>query len=587
MKQKDALAILKTGANVFLTGEPGSGKTHTVNQYIAYLRSRGVEPAITASTGIAATHIGGLTIHSWSGIGVRPDLSKYDLDHIGQNKSVVRRISTAQVLIIDEVSMLSARTLGMVDAVCREVKRSTKTFGGLQVVLVGDFFQLPPVYSRGKSTQDEMYDTPPEGGKFAFSSPAWGALNPLVCYLSEQHRQEDAEFLAFLSALRRSMIEEEHVALLRTRYFPTPRGATTQLYSHNADVDRINDAELEKISGEIRTFSMTVRGPERIVGALKRGCLSPEELSLKEGARVMFTKNDVATHRYVNGTLGTVVGFSKDNGYPIVRTNAGREIVAEPDEWRAEDAGRTLARISQVPLRLAWAMTVHKSQGMSLDAAHMDLSQTFEYGQGYVALSRVRTLAGLSLAGLNKKALRVHPDVCAKDEEFRSLSQEAREAFEAMASKELAAMHENFIRACGGLSAEASAQADRVQKDVSGSGRAARTRKVSTYEKTKVLALRKLSLEQMAKERGMAVSTIMGHLEKLAADGSVNPMEDFKHLKPTPQERFNRMKDALQAVYEKEGKMLLAPAKALLGDDYTYDELHLTRLFIGDVERVK
>ena len=150
MKQAEALAILKTGANVFLTGEPGSGKTHTINQYVAYLRSCGIEPAITASTGIAATHIGGYTIHSWSGIGVRRDLTNYDLDRIGQNRNVVRRVGNARILIIDEVSMLSAQTLAMVDAVCRELRRSGQPFGGLQTVLVGDFFQLPPVNRRNE-----------------------------------------------------------------------------------------------------------------------------------------------------------------------------------------------------------------------------------------------------------------------------------------------------------------------------------------------------------------------------------------------------------------------------------------------------
>ena len=131
MTQAEALAILKTGANVFLTGEPGSGKTHTVNQYVAYLRSCGIEPAITASTGIAATHIGGFTIHSWSGIGVRRALTPYDLDHIGQNRNIVRRVGNARILVIDEISMLSAATLNMVDAVCREIRRNQEQCGGL------------------------------------------------------------------------------------------------------------------------------------------------------------------------------------------------------------------------------------------------------------------------------------------------------------------------------------------------------------------------------------------------------------------------------------------------------------------------
>ena len=451
MTQAEALEILKTGANVFLTGEPGSGKTHLVNQYVAYLRSCGIEPAITASTGIAATHIGGLTIHSWSGIGIRRDLTKYDLDHIGQNRNIVRRVGKTHILIIDEVSMLSARILSLVDAVGREIRRNQEPFGGLQVILVGDFFQLPPVDRHEAETcPTVLFGRASASEQFAFFSPVWPALNPLVCYLSEQHRQEDAVFLGFLSAVRRAEVDDSHRQLLRTRYSPKPKDGITQLYSHNVDVDQINGAELAKLSGATKTFEMESHGAEKLVLALKRGCLSPEILALKVGARVMFTKNDVTRHRYTNGTLGIVAGFAKENGYPVVKTNSGKTIFAETDEWHIEDGGRVLARISQVPLRLAWAMTVHKSQGMSLDAAHMDLSQTFEYGQGYVALSRVRTLAGLSLAGLNQRALEVHPEIRAKDAEFRAESNKARAVFSKIPGRELQTMHTNFIRACGG-----------------------------------------------------------------------------------------------------------------------------------------
>src|SRR3990167_994108 len=145
MTQAEALSILKTGANVFLTGEPGSGKTHTINEYVSYLRGQGIEPAITASTGIAATHIRGMTIHSWSGIGIKNKLDKYDLDRIASTKHIVRRVGTAKVLIIDEISMLLPETFSMVDTVWREIKQNNEPFGGIQVVLVGDFFQLPPV----------------------------------------------------------------------------------------------------------------------------------------------------------------------------------------------------------------------------------------------------------------------------------------------------------------------------------------------------------------------------------------------------------------------------------------------------------
>lgn len=453
MTQAEALAVLKTGANVFLTGEPGSGKTHTVNEYVAWLRARGVEPAITASTGIAATHIGGHTIHSWSGIGIKRQLSAYELDRIAQNEKVVKRVRGTHILIIDEVSMLSADTLSMVEAVCREIRDPHKPFGGLQVLLVGDFFQLPPVVSRAQPLRGDQLLLDELGGAhshFAFTSSAWAALNPLVCYLSEQHRQEDEDFLTILSAIRRGEVEEEHREMLAARRAPRAASGQTQLFAHNADVNSINDAELEKIEGSARVFTMQSRGKDTLVEALKRGCLSPEVLALKVGAKVMFTKNDVAGRSYVNGTLGVVESFAKESGYPVVKTRAGRSLVVEPVEWRVDDAGRTLARIVQLPLRLAWAMTVHKSQGMSLDAAHMDLSGAFEFGQGYVALSRVRTLSGLSLAGLNERALAVHPEIQAKDAEFRASSASVSRAFVGIAPNELAQMQKNFIKACGG-----------------------------------------------------------------------------------------------------------------------------------------
>ena len=192
MTQEEALSILKLGVNVFLTGVPGAGKTHTINRYIEWLRERGVEPAVTASTGIAATHVGGMTIHSWSGIGIKKRLNDWDVENIASKEKTARRIIDAKVLIIDEISMLDADTLESVDKVLRtlrhQVLQEEQPFGGLQVIFVGDFFQLPPV-SRG------------EAAHFSFESEAWKAANPVICYLSEQHRQEDGRFLDVLAAL--------------------------------------------------------------------------------------------------------------------------------------------------------------------------------------------------------------------------------------------------------------------------------------------------------------------------------------------------------------------------------------------------
>jgi hypothetical protein len=460
MTQEEALTILKTGANVFLTGEPGSGKTHTVNAYVAYLRSRNIEPAITASTGIAATHIKGMTIHSWSGIGIKERLSDYDLDKIASNERLAKRIMHTKVLIIDEVSMLSARVFEMVEAVCRSVRRSTKPFGGLQVVLVGDFFQLPPVVKnkpqqRPEFETDEMLfeDGQKPQAPFAYTSPAWRVLNPVVCYLEEQHRQDDDTFLEVLGAIRSGSYERVHIAHIKTRMVESkkaPQGSV-RLFPHNADVDRINNEELKKINGVERSFAMRSSGAAAAAESLKRGCLSPEHLVLRVGASVMFTKNN-PSGSFVNGTLGTVTGFT-DAGVPIVKTRAGKFIVAEAMEWALEEDGKVKAKITQVPLRLAWAITVHKSQGMSLDSAVMDLSGAFEYGQGYVALSRVRSLAGLYLLGLNERALQVHPEALEQDAEFREQSSSATEVFSSMPRRELSEMQERFVKASGGIAA--------------------------------------------------------------------------------------------------------------------------------------
>ncbi len=438
MLQDEALAILKTGLNVFLTGEPGSGKTHTINRYVAWLRERGIEPAVTASTGIAATHINGMTIHSWSGIGIKRSVSDFDIEIIQSREKTARRIIEAKVLIIDEISMLDAATLESVDRVLRTLRRRPlmpeQPFGGLQVVFVGDFFQLPPI------SRDET-------AKFAFESDSWKEANPIACYLSEQHRQEDPDFLELLSAMRKNTLTSAHRTRLRSRSGILPkREVATRLYTHNENVDRINNESLAKIAEKGRVYQMESRGARALVEALKKNCLSPETLELKVGASVMFTRNNF-DEGYVNGTLGHIVDFSS-LGLPIVQTKRGK-VTVERVMWEVMDGNKILARITQIPLRLAWAITVHKSQGMSLDAAIIDLSQAFEFGQGYVAISRVRSLAGLFLEGFNERALELHPKVASADNYFRSYSDVARKKFAGLAADEKAKLEKNFLKAIG------------------------------------------------------------------------------------------------------------------------------------------
>lgn len=557
MTQGEALTILKTGANVFLTGEPGSGKTHTVNAFIEWLRNSGIEPSVTAATGIAATHVGGMTLHSWSGIGISESLSKVDVDRIATKEHIARRIQKAKVLIIEEISMLSASTFEMAEAICREVRRVDKPFGGLTVILVGDFFQLPPV-SRGRAVQ------------FAYSSAVWRDLSLLTCYLTEQYRQDDSDFLSVLSAIRSGNVEELHYEeLLRRHRDPAelPQDAP-KLFSHNADVDRINAAELAKLKGASRKFSMSSKGKDTMIEGLKRGCLSPETLELKEGAAVMFTKNS-PQGKFVNGTLGIVTGWGAD-GMPIVETKDGLSISTEPMEWQLEEQGKVKASVSQIPLRLAYAMTVHKSQGMSMDAAIMDLSKAFEYGQGYVALSRVRRLSGVFLTGMNARALEVHPEILEKDKDFRAASDAAREAFADMPPTEPIEMQKKFVKAVGGAWLENEGhEKQKISRQVRGKlvaglpGRLAETLQAARDGK---------SLAEVAKARSLAVSTIVKHMEELAEIGKL-ARTDFAHLLPD-----SGATDEIQEALVASGKEPLSPVFHALGGRYSFEMIRLVRL---------
>jgi ATP-dependent DNA helicase PIF1 len=256
--------------------------------------------------------------------------------------------------------------------------------------------------------------------------------------------------LELLKAMRHGSVSPLHRARLRSRAVEKV-GAATKLYTHNEDVDRINARELEKIGGKKKVYQMESHGARALVEMLKGSCLSPELLELKEGAAVMFTRNNFE-EGYVNGTLGEVTGFTA-LGLPIVRTKRSTFTV-ETVMWEVMDGNRILAKITQLPLRLAWAITVHKSQGMSLDSAVIDLSQSFEYGQGYVALSRVRALSGLFLTGFNDRALEMHPKVIAKDQNFRAYSDAARKKFASLTQEYKAELEKNFLKAIGAKEVE-------------------------------------------------------------------------------------------------------------------------------------
>ena len=416
MDQELALAILLSGRSALLTGAAGTGKTYLLNTFIAQARKRGKKVSVTATTGLAATHLGGNTIHSWSGIGVSDHLPNNFFERLSKTRRDV--ISKTDVLIIDEISMLHDFRLDMIDKVLRTVRENDQPFGGIQLVMSGDFFQLPPVNRPNE-----------QGGGFVVYSDAWQELRPAVLYLERQYRQNDDRLLEILTALRTGDVRRRHVeALLARTKIEPPDGDITELHTVNVDVDDINIQKLAELPGEERSYQQTTTGSKIYVENLQRSVLAPENLAIKLGALVMAVKNS-PQKLYANGSIGTVVDFEPLTEYPVVEFRDGRRVTMVPDVWELRDGERKRASISQVPLRLAWAITVHKSQGMTLDAAKIDLRKAFVEGMGYVALSRVRDLDNLYLYGINRRALEVSPDALAIDEVLRQASRESVERY--------------------------------------------------------------------------------------------------------------------------------------------------------------
>ena len=565
MDQNQALKILKTGVNVFLTGEPGSGKTHTVNQYVAYLRSHGIEPAITASTGIAATHIGGMTIHSWSGIGIKSRLGKGDLRVIATNDYVKKRVGKAKVLIIDEISMLPPGTLQMIEAICREVKDSPQSFGGLQVVLVGDFFQLPPVVKNSfdESLDANLFDEAP--ARFAYDSFCWKEAEFTTCYLTEQYRQDDTELISLLSKIRSNSFDVLSLSLIKKRKIDSlklPEYAP-KLFSHNIDVDAVNDRTLAKIPEEAKLFSMISKGQTALIKVMKKGCLSPESLYLKVGASVMFTKNN-QKEGFVNGTLGVVEAFDDETEWPVVKLRNGRKITVAPADWTVEEDGKAKGLLTQIPLRLAWAITVHKSQGISLDEAVIDLSRVFEFGQGYVAISRVKRLTGIYMLGWNEMAFRVDPEVLAKDKEFRIDSTGAAKIYGNLDNVKLEKLQNDFVINCGGKI---------KTSDVPPKNKKI---KLSTYDETLKLWETGGGIRQIAETRHLSPRTILGHLESLVKIGIINK-NDLARIVPLS---LKPDLTKIQTVFKNLDTDKLSPVFAHFHGKYSYDELKIARMMM-------
>jgi PIF1-like helicase/Helix-turn-helix domain len=553
MLQDEVFDILTMGYNTFLTGAAGSGKTFLVNRFIKHCHEHGIGVAITASTGIAATHIGGMTIHSWSGMGIRETLTQEDLEYILAREYLMKRFAKTSVLIIDEISMLGGNFLESLDTLLQRARVSPEPFGGIQILLVGDFFQLPPV------SRDAYVE-------YAFEHPSWRSFKLAHCVLSTQFRQsqwDEDDLLKILNEIRTGRVSDRSRELLESRYIPVETEDHTELFTRNVSVDAYNKEKLDNISGDIFVFEMHSKGAEKLVEALKKWCLAPETLVLKIGARVMFVKNNFEAG-YVNGSIGHII-WRKD-WLPIVELEDGTIITADYASWMVEEGGKPKAEIAQIPLRLAWAITVHKSQGMTLDSAVMDLSDAFVPGQGYVALSRVRSLKWLTLRGCNETALEIDPRVIEYDRVLRATSERVQEKINLQSEPEKNQKRTEAIIRFGGV----------LEKQKIPEKSLKAWKKTSTHEETLIYINMWLSLEEIALEREVKVSTVIAHIEKLQEEGKEMNLEMYR---PEDEERLERILGGFSALSTES----LSPVREYLfetyGEDFDYDEVRLARLF--------
>ena len=569
MKQETALKLLKAGENVFLTGSAGAGKTYTLNQYINYLKARKVPVAITASTGIAATHMNGMTIHTWAGIGIKDFLSDADLKNMKERKYLKEHLENAQVLIIDEISMLHAKQLNLVNQVLKYFKDSDDAFGGIQVIVAGDFFQLPPVGKNDERNRD----------KFCFMSEAWVEAKFRVCYLTEQHRQGDDYLNDILNAIRAQSIDHQHIQALDQTRHQDIGDTFTRLYTHNMDVDNINFKHLNEIETESKQFDAVCDGNEKLIETLKSSVRAPEILNLKKHAKVMFVKNNFDMG-YINGSLGEVIGFEEDDDHgilPKVKLTDGTVLLVEPETWSVDnDAGKTIASFQQIPLRLAWAITIHKSQGMTLEAAEINLSHTFEKGQGYVALSRLKSLSGLRLLGFNSQALELDSLAIKADRRFQELSEEAETHYELM---DLTPQHNAFIRHCGGTLNET--EILRNEKKIAKGGKT--NYATATLDETRALFEEGYDIQDIAVERGLTPATIINHLARLQKEQNLDisvahPGEEVVEEVRKIYKRLMKRQNAEH--FSDDGAIKLRPIVEATSPRMGYDQVRLALLFI-------
>ncbi|OOQ85522.1 ATP-dependent DNA helicase PIF1 [Penicillium brasilianum] len=451
-------AVVDHGKSIFFTGSAGTGKSVLMREIIKKLREKFKrEPdrvAVTASTGLAACNIEGVTLHSFAGIGLGKEAVPELVKKIKKNQKARNRWLRTKVLIIDEVSMVDGDLFDKLEEIARRIRNNGRAFGGIQLVVTGDFFQLPPV---------------PEGhgreARFAFAAATWNTVIQHTILLTHVFRQKDPEFASMLNEMRLGKISPKTIDAFRKLSRPLDFHdalEATELFPTRAEVENANSQRMSRLSGEVMTFnavdSGTIQDPQHREKLLSN-CMAPMTIHLKKGAQVMLIKNMEDT--LVNGSIGRVVAFMDETTFDCYKDNEGvfvaggsdneedaalrarkklkplahkeggvtvtrkwplvsfvqpdgteRHLLCQPEAWKIElPNGEVQAQRQQVPLILAWALSIHKAQGQTLHRVKVDLGRVFEKGQAYVALSRATSQAGLQVMRFEPRKVMVHPKV--------------------------------------------------------------------------------------------------------------------------------------------------------------------------------
>lgn len=424
--------LIQKGENLFITGYAGTGKSYILNKL-----KKKFQIDVTSTTGLAAVNVQGQTIHSWAGVGICNKPVEDVVEKILQRTKLKKQISECKILAIDEISMLDARTFDYIDEVLRNMRHGDKPFGGIQVLLFGDFFQLPPVE---------------KDSGFCFNSRAWQALNLKTIFLEKIYRQNDENFIKSLNNLRLNRLTQDDIRLFYDREvnYNTYESDILHIFSTNKEADNYNTFKFNSVQKPLHVFNSTDKihrkraiitvdknnPDERLTNfdlktleAFDKSCKAPSALELKEGCRVMLLKNLNFNKGLINGACGTILELKKsesrvgslphqqevvqseDDEYILVKFDNGVEEIIQKHTFEAYRDGEVVVSREQYPLRLAYGITIHKSQGMTLDKLIVDCNRIFECGQVYVALSRIKSLDGLYLKSFNPKKVWANEEV--------------------------------------------------------------------------------------------------------------------------------------------------------------------------------